>query len=64
VLLISDKEFKLGTPLVEKSVVEANIVQQTKAEKINGFKYKAKSRYRRRYGHRQNLTEVKILKIK
>ncbi len=64
VLLVSDKEVKLGQPLVEKAVVEAVIVDQTKGEKINGFKYKAKARYRRRWGHRQKLTEVEIKKIK
>jgi len=65
VLLISDGEnVKVGTPTVEGSVVEAVFVDQVKGEKVKGFKFKAKSRYRRRYGHRQQLSKVEIKKIK
>lgn len=64
VLMVSDgKEIKVGTPKLE-SVVEAVVLEQTKGEKIKGFTYKAKSRYRRRYGHRQKFTKVEIKKIK
>ncbi len=64
VLLVADKDVKVGAPVVDGAVVEAKVVDQVKGEKISGFKYKAKARYRRRYGHRQQLTKVEIKKIK
>lgn len=65
ILLVSDeKKTEVGTPVVEGSNVEAVIVDQVRGPKIKGFKFKAKSRYRRRYGHRQDLTRIEIKKIK
>jgi large subunit ribosomal protein L21 len=55
-------DVKLGTPsLGEKVSVE--IVKHGFGEKISVVKYKAKSHYHRRVGHRQAFTEVKITKI-
>lgn len=65
VLLVSDdKSTEVGTPIVTDSSVEAVIVDHVRGPKIKGFKFKAKSRYRRRYGHRQDLTKIEIKKIK
>ena len=61
--LIKDDEVQIGRPLVEGAKVSAEVVEQGKAAKILVFKYKAKSNYRRRQGHRQPYTEVKITKI-
>lgn len=63
-LVADDKDVKVGTPVVEGSVVEAVVLDQVKGVKIHGFKYKAKSRYRRKWGHRQKLTKIEIKKIK
>jgi len=64
VLLFDDeKEVKVGTPYLETVKVEGEITSQFRGEKINIIKYKAKKRYRKKQGHRQNLTEVKIVKI-
>jgi large subunit ribosomal protein L21 len=64
-LLVGDeKEVKIGTPIVEGAKVEGEILTQKKAKKIRVFKMKSKKKYRRTRGHRQQLTEVKIVKIK
>ena len=54
---------KVGKPLVEGAKVTAKVEAQGKAKKILVFKYKAKSNYRRRQGHRQPFTKVVIEKI-
>lgn len=54
---------KVGKPLVEGAKVTAKVEAQGKARKILVFKYKAKSNYRRRQGHRQPFTKVVIEKI-
>ena len=64
VLLIEDGEQTLiGTPILEKAVVKANVVKNFKADKILVFKKKRRKQYRRTRGHRQPLTEVKIERI-
>ncbi|MBP8591295.1 50S ribosomal protein L21 [Candidatus Shapirobacteria bacterium] len=63
VLLVKNKEVKIGQPLVEKASVEAEILKQFRGEKIRVATYRAKSRYRRVKGFRPELTRVKILKI-
>jgi len=64
VLMIGgDGAAKIGSPLVEGAKVTAKVVAQKKAKKILVFKYKAKSNYRRRQGHRQPYTKVAIEKI-
>lgn len=64
VLLVHDgKETKLGNPHVEGAKVVLEITSQKKGEKIDGLVYKAKARYRRRYGFRPNITKVLVKKI-
>lgn len=64
VLFTSDeKTFSLGKPHVTGAVVEAKIVKQGRGGKIHILKYKAKSKYRRKQGHRQHFTELEITKI-
>ncbi len=53
----------VGKPVVEGAKVTAKVQAQGKARKILVFKYKAKSNYRRRQGHRQPFTKVVIEKI-
>ena len=61
VLLISDGDnLTIGQPMVEKALVSAQIVEQSKSKKIIVFKYKRRKRYRRKQGHRQLYTAVKI----
>lgn len=64
VLLIEgDDKVRVGTPYIEGARVVAQIVKQAKAPKILVFKYKAKKNYRRRFGHRQPYTTLRIEKI-
>ena len=65
VLLLSEKgDTKVGTPTVSKSIVTAELMTQKLGPKINMLTYKAKARSRRRIGHRQPLTTIKITTIK
>lgn len=65
VLMIGEEGAKpaVGDPLVEKAVVFAEVVRQTRGEKVVVFKKKRRRNYRRKAGHRQNLTLIKVLKI-
>lgn len=61
VLMVADGEsIRVGQPLIEKAAVQASIVEQDKAKKILVFKYKRRKRYRRRKGHRQPFTAIRI----
>lgn len=62
-LASSGKKLFIGQPLVKKALVLGEIKDQIKSEKIKVFKFKAKSRYRRRQGHRQLKTLLKVKKI-
>lgn len=53
---------QVGKPLVSGVVVEGKITKQARSAKIHVLKYKAKSKYRRKIGHRQHYTEVEITK--
>ena len=53
----------VGAPLVDGARVEATVVEQTRAAKVTGVKYKPKKRTRLRFGHRQPQTLVRITKI-
>ncbi|MFA6252831.1 MAG: 50S ribosomal protein L21 [Patescibacteria group bacterium] len=62
--IIDDKEnITVGAPLVKGAKVEATLVKEFKEKKIDVFKYHNKTRYRKRYGHRQIKEEVNIEKI-
>lgn len=64
VLLIHDgKETKIGEPTIEDAKVTLEITSQKKGKKIDGLIYKAKSRYRKRYGFRPLITRVLVKKI-
>lgn len=64
VLLYEDGDkIEVGQPLVKGAVVKAIIVKNFRGEKIRVATYKAKSRYRRVKGHRDELTRVRIEKI-
>lgn len=58
-----DGSLVVGKPYLENASVEASILEHGKGEKIIVFKYKAKKNYRRKQGHRQPYTKIKIDKI-
>lgn len=64
VLLISDKDTNVGTPSIDGAAVTAKIVAHKRGDKIVVFKMKAKKRYQKTQGHRQELTTVEITDIK
>jgi len=56
-------DLKLGSPLVSGAKVEAEIVEHVRGPKLIAFKMKRRKGYRKRKGHRQELTKVRILSI-
>lgn len=61
--VVKDGEVLIGKPLIADAKVTAEVVSHGKGKKILVFKYKAKSNYRRRQGHRQPFTKIRIEKI-
>ncbi len=62
-LLADDDQVSIGQPLVDGAKVKATVVDQYRARKIHVWKYKPKERYRRRQGHRQFYTRLRIDEI-
>ncbi|MDL1967426.1 MAG: 50S ribosomal protein L21 [Deltaproteobacteria bacterium] len=61
ILMFSDGEnVNIGRPVLEDISVNGHIVEQNKAKKIIVFKYKRRKKYRRKQGHRQQYTAIKI----
>ena len=64
VLLISDEgDVKVGSPAISGAKVTAHVLSQGRGKKITVFRYKAKSNYRRKTGHRQALTRLRVTDI-
>jgi len=64
VLLLEKKnKLEIGNPLVKGAKVIGKIISQGKGKKVIVFKWKAKTRYKVKRGHRQPFTEVEITKI-
>lgn len=64
VLLIGGSTTKVGAPTVSGASVKAEVVDHIKDDKVIVFKKKRRQNYRRKNGHRQNLTVLKITDIK
>ena len=62
-LLRNEDKIEIGQPEVKGAAIEASVVAQVKGPKIVVAKYKAKSRYRRKRGHRSFYTKLKVEKI-
>ncbi len=58
-----DGAVTIGAPTVDGAKVTAEVVAQGRGKKVIVFKYKAKTRYRRKNGHRQNYTELRVTDI-
>jgi large subunit ribosomal protein L21 len=54
---------KIGRPLVEGAKVKATVTRQVKGRKVIVYKYRPSKRYRRKQGHRQNYTRLRIDEI-
>jgi large subunit ribosomal protein L21 len=62
-LVVDGDKVQIGTPLVSGAKVTAEVVAETRADKVTAIRYKAKKRVRKVHGHRQHQTEIKISKI-
>lgn len=63
-LLNTGTETIIGTPYVSNWQVEAQYVKETKGPKVIAYKYKRRKNYRRKVGHRQRYTKIKIVEFK
>jgi len=62
-LLQKGNKLEIGIPLVKGAKVIGKIIRHGKGKKIIIFKYRAKTRYKKKAGHRQPFTEVEIIKV-
>ncbi|UJR84221.1 50S ribosomal protein L21 [Sandaracinus amylolyticus] len=60
VLMVGGDKVAVGTPIVKGAKVTAEIVAQDRAKKVIVFKFRRRKNYRRKRGHRQPFTEIKI----
>ena len=63
VLAVSGDDMKVGNPTVSGATVEASVIKEGRAKKVIVYKYKRKTGYHKKNGHRQSFTQVKIEKI-
>ncbi len=63
VLVVSGDDVKVGNPTVDGASVSATVVGEVKGKKVIVYKYKRKTGYHKKNGHRQAYTKVKIEKI-
>jgi len=62
-LLNNNNNTEIGSPLVDGAYVEAKILANTKERKVLVFKKKRRKHYRKKNGHRQQMSKIQILKI-
>ena len=63
VLVVNNGELVVGTPTVANATVTASVVKEGRSKKVIVYKYKRKTDYHKKNGHRQAYTRVKIEKI-
>ena len=64
VLMLGNGESsKIGAPVVKGATVEAEIIEQGRDKKVVVFKYKKRKQFRKKNGHRQSFTDLRITKI-
>lgn len=64
VLLVGGEEVKVGTPHVDGASVVAEVIAHGRGPKLEVYKFKAKTNYRRHRGHRQPYTDVRVTEVK
>ncbi len=60
ILAVNNGELKVGTPTVAGATVKATVIEEGRGKKIIVYKYKRKTGYHKKNGHRQAYTKVKI----
>ncbi len=63
VLAVNNGELTVGSPTVANATVTASVIKEGRAKKVIVYKYKRKTGYHKKNGHRQSFTQVKIEKI-
>ena len=63
VLAVNDGTMKIGTPTLAGATVAAEVVENGREKKVIVYKYKRKTGYHKKNGHRQNYTKLKIEEI-
>ncbi len=63
VLVIGDKTLKIGDPTVSGASVKGTVMTEGKEKKVVVYRYKPKTGYHKKNGHRQPFTQIKIDKI-
>lgn len=63
VAVVNGEKTVVGSPFIKGAKVVAEIVRQGKAKKINAFNYKPKKNERKRWGHRQPETHIKVTEV-
>lgn len=64
VMMVADgDDVKVGSPTIEGATVDAEIIEHGRSRKIVVFKKKRRKNYRRKNGHRQGFTQIKITGI-
>ncbi len=63
VLAVRGDELAIGSPTVANATVTASVIKEGRDRKVIVYKYKRKTGYHKKKGHRQHFTEVKIEKI-
>lgn len=61
---VDDDTMHIGTPILEQADVTARILENKRAKKVIVFKRKRRKKYKRRQGHRQEISVIKIESIK
>ena len=59
-MLVDDNGVTIGTPVVKGASANAKVIEHGKGKKVVVFKYKPKKNYRKKQGHRQPYTKVKV----
>lgn len=62
-MLVDGETSTIGSPFIKGAAVRGEIVRQSKSKKIEAFNYKPKKNERKRWGHRQPQTHVKITEV-
>ncbi|NQT21947.1 MAG: 50S ribosomal protein L21 [Candidatus Omnitrophica bacterium] len=62
-LAMKNKEYFIGKPYIKGASVECEVVSHDRAKKVTVFKFKRRKSYRRKIGHRQDLTVLKVKNI-
>ncbi|MCI8890367.1 MAG: 50S ribosomal protein L21 [Eubacterium sp.] len=63
VLAVNNGELTVGSPTVANATVTASVIKEGRGKKVIVYKYKRKTGYHKKNGHRQSFTQVKIEKI-